>query len=95
MLKAEVWPLLSDVAPDSEGGRWEYRVVRSLDGTEFFIAEVYYDGDRLSWVDDSRNALRWDRYDDLKGTVDLIQRAFDKPLLQVTAGDRLIEVTPD
>jgi len=95
VLKAEIWPLLSDAAPDSEGRRWEYRVVRSLDGTEFFIAEVYYDGDRLSWVDDSRNALRWDRYDDLKGTVDLIRRAFDKPLLQVTAGDRLIEVTPD
>lgn len=75
--------------------RWDYRVVRSLDGTEFFIAEVYYDGDKVSWVDDSRNALRWDRYDDLKRTVDLIQQAFGKPLLEVTADDHLSEVTPD
>lgn len=64
-------------------------------GTEFFIAEVYYDGDRVSWVDDSRNALRWDRYDDLKRTVELIQQAFDKPLLEVTADDRLVEVEAD
>lgn len=92
VLKAEIWPLLSDAAPDSEGRRWDYRVVRSLDGSEFFIAEVYYDGDKVSWVDDSRNALRWDRYDDLKGTVELLQQAFDKPLLEVTADDRLVEV---
>lgn len=96
VVKAEIWPLLSDAAEDSEGGsHWDYRVVRSLDRNEYFIAEVYYDGDKVSWVDDSRNALRWDRYDDLKGTVDLIQQAFDKPLLEVTGDDRLVEATPD
>lgn len=95
VLKAEIWPLLSDAAPDSEGSHWDYRVVRSLDRSEYFIAEVYYDGDKVSWIDDSRNALRWDRYDDLKGTVDLIRQAFDKPLLEVTTDDHLSEVTPD
>ncbi|WP_185975896.1 hypothetical protein [Mycolicibacterium sp. 018/SC-01/001] len=95
VLKSEIWPLLSDAAKDHERSHWDYRVVRSLDCSEYFIAEVYYDGDKVSWVDDSRNALRWDRYDDLKGTVDLIQQAFDKPLLQVTADDHLEEVTPD
>lgn len=95
VLKSEIWPLLSDAAPDSKGSHWDYRVVRSLDRGEYFIAEVYYDGDKVSWVEDSRNALRWDRYDDLKGTVDLIQQAFDKPLLEVTADDRLVEVEAD
>jgi hypothetical protein len=70
-------------------------VVRSFDQSEYFIAEVYYDGDKVSWVNDSRNALRWDRYEDLRGTVDLIRRAFDRPLLEVTADDHLIEMTPD
>jgi hypothetical protein len=72
---------------------WNYRVLQSLDGTGYFIAEVYYDGDKLSWVDDSRDCLRWDNFDDLKSTVELIRRAFDKPLLRVAEGDRLIEVT--
>lgn len=106
VLRAEIWPLLTDSARDRRGGRsapegeapmsrWDYRVVRSRDRTEYFIAEVYYDGDSMSWVDDSRNALRWDRYDDLKGTVELIQQAFDKPLLEVTADDLLVEVKAD
>lgn len=35
------------------------------DQTEYFIAEVYYDGDRLSWADDSSDCRRWDNFDDL------------------------------
>ncbi|OBB58514.1 hypothetical protein A5757_16125 [Mycobacterium sp. 852013-51886_SCH5428379] len=73
---------------------WNYRVVQSADGAEYFIAEVYYDGDRLSWVDDSRDCLRWDKYDDLKSTVDLIRQAFDKPVLRVTDDERLVEGRP-
>lgn len=73
---------------------WNYRVVQSFNQEEYFIAEVYYDDGKLSWVDDSRDCLRWDRYEDLKRTVDLIQQAFDQPLLRVTEGDRLIEITP-
>lgn len=73
---------------------WNYRVVQSADGAEYFIAEVYYDGDRLSWVDDSRDCLRWAEYEHLKSTVDLIRQAFDKPLLRVTDDERLIEGRP-
>lgn len=73
---------------------WNYRVVQSPDENEYFIAEVYYDGDALSWGDDSRDCLRWDNYEDLKSTVELIRQAFDKPLLRVQAGGRLVEVTP-
>lgn len=73
---------------------WNYRVVQSADGAEYFIAEVYYDGDGLSWVDDSRDCLRWPEYEHLKSTVELVRQAFDKPVLRVTDDDRLVEVTP-
>lgn len=68
--------------------------MQSTDGSEYFIAEVYYDGPKLSWVDDSRGTLRWERYDDLRATVELIRQAFDKPLLRLTEDDHLIEVSP-
>lgn len=72
---------------------WNYRVVQSMDTTEYFIAEVYYDGDGTrGWVDTGHDFLRWDDYDALKDTVELIQKAFDKPLLRVVEGDRLVEV---
>jgi len=73
---------------------WNYRVVQSFDQTEYFIAEVYYDGDATQgWVDSGHDGLRWDDYDDLKGSVEMIQKAFDKPLLRVVEGDRLVEVS--
>jgi hypothetical protein len=68
--------------------------VQLLDQTEYFIAEVYYDDGKLSWADDSRDCFRRDRYDDLKRTVELIQQAFEQPLVRVTEDDRLVEVTP-
>lgn len=70
---------------------WNYRVVQSLDGSEHFVAEVYYDGDKLSWID-SRDCLRWNSYDELKATVELIRRAFDRPLLQEQEGGGLREI---
>lgn len=73
---------------------WNYRVVQSADGAEYFIAEVYYDGDGLSWVDHSRDCLRWAEYEHLKSTVELIRQAFDKPLLRVADNGRLIEAPP-
>jgi len=61
---------------------WNYRVLQSFDQTEYFIAEVYYDGDApQGWVDSGLDFQRWDDYDDLKGSVELIQKAFDKPVL--------------
>ncbi|UUO02067.1 hypothetical protein M4D79_28380 [Mycolicibacterium novocastrense] len=74
-------------------GYWNYRVVQSADGSEYFIAEVYYAGDKLGWVDGSRDLLRWERYQDLIDTVQLIRHAFDQPLLRVTEDDRLVEAT--
>jgi hypothetical protein len=44
-------------------------------------------------VDSGLDFQRWDDYDDLKGSVELIQKAFDKPLLRVVEGDRLVEVS--
>lgn len=73
---------------------WNYRVVQSSDGTEYFIAELYYDGDALSWVDGTGDCLRWGRFDDLKGTVELIRQAFDKPVLRVTGDGRLMRSRP-
>ena len=73
---------------------WNYRVLQSFDQTEYFIAEVYYDGEALQgWVDSGLDFLRWDDYDDLKDSVELIQKAFDKPLLRVVEDDRLVEVS--
>jgi len=73
---------------------WNYRVLQSFDQTEYFIAEVYYDGDGpLGWVDSGLDFLRWDDYGDLRGSVEMIQMAFDKPLLRVVDGDRLVEVS--
>lgn len=73
---------------------WNFRVVQSADDGEYFIAEVYYDGSAMSWVENSRDCLRWTDYADLKSTVELIRQAFDKPLLRVTADERLVEVPP-
>ena len=63
---------------------WNYRVLQSFDQTEYFIA---------GWVDSGLDFQRWDDYDDLKGSVEMIQKAFDKPLLRVLEDDRLVEVS--
>jgi hypothetical protein len=68
--------------------------VQSVDQTDYFIAEVYYDGDAIQgWVDSGCDGLRWEDYDGLKGSVEMIQKAFDKPLLRVVEGDRLVEIS--
>lgn len=42
------------------------------------MAEVYHDGDKQSWVDDSRNCPRWEEFHNLKSIVEIIRQAFDK-----------------
>lgn len=77
---------------------WNYRVLRSFDKKEYFVAEVYYDdetGTPMSWADTRDSALVWDNYDDLKSTVTFIQFAFDKPVLQVGEGDALTTLDPE
>lgn len=71
---------------------WNYRVLQSLDGEEFFIGEVYYaDNGDLGWTD-AHKALIWDNYDDLKGTAEMVQHAFEKPVLRIGKDDHLTEV---
>jgi hypothetical protein len=73
---------------------WNYRVLESFDRTEYFIAEVYYDGHAAQGsLDRGRDGLRWDGYDDLKGSVGMIQKAFEKPLLRVVENDRPVRVS--
>lgn len=43
-------------------------------------------------MDSGLDFLHWDDYDDLKDSVEMIQQAFDKPLLRVAEDDRLVEV---
>ncbi|XCI63719.1 hypothetical protein MPNTM1_04896 [Mycolicibacterium parafortuitum] len=71
---------------------WNHRALQSLDGREYCIAEVFYDGDALIWVDGSRTCLRRDNDDDLEATVQLIGEAFDKHLRRVQERDLLVEV---
>ena len=72
---------------------WNYRVLQSFDQTEYFIAEVYFDDEgKTGWVDNREGQLKWDDYDDLKGTVELLLKAFDRPVMRVVEGDNLIEI---
>lgn len=79
---------------------WNYRVVESLDHTEHFIAEVFYnlDGDDLAWAPCGEEALRYENdetenssYSALKNTLQAMLTAFDKPTLRVTENDKLVE----
>lgn len=59
---------------------WNYRVVKKDD--IYYIAEVRYENDEIvGYSDYCKNALIWDGYENLKGTVDLIKKAFKKPVL--------------
>ena len=64
---------------------WNYRVVKNTyeEGGEYFaIHEVYYDGDGnpTSCTALPANFLG-DDLDDLKAVLDMVQQAFDKPVL--------------
>ena len=60
---------------------WNYRVLREecADMDFFKIIEVYY-GDGLSWCDASIDG--WNSPDELKGTLEKMLEAFDKPVLE-------------
>jgi hypothetical protein len=87
-------PVIAPGTCESRMSRWDYRMVQSSDGSDSIIAEVYYGRTGLRWVNDSRQCLRWNTYEDLKARVDMIRQALDKPLLRVVDGDRLVEVAP-
>lgn len=77
-------------------GHWNYRILSEVVGdyTEYYVAEVYYrDDDSIrAWTDrEEFNALRgWDSESELRGTIELIQRAATLPVLRVF-GDKLVE----
>ena len=43
-------------------------------------------------MDSALDFLRWDDYEDLKESVEMIRQAFDKPLLRVAEDDSLVGV---
>lgn len=75
---------------------WNYRILAEVVGdyTEYYVAEVYYDkdGNPKAWSDrEEFNALRgWEDLEDLRGTIQQIQAALDKPVLRVM-GEKLVE----
>lgn len=76
-------------------GHWNYRSVQSLDQQECFIAAVYYDdAGRISGWLRRDDELRWATRDQLKGTIELVMRAFDRPLLRVNESGELDEADP-
>lgn len=76
---------------------WNYRVLAeetNTGETAYRIAEVYYDdaGKPDAWtLPDYNPTAEWDDVGDLKGTVELILGAFDKPVLFVADGNKLKE----
>lgn len=73
---------------------WNFRVARSMDRAQYFIAEVYYgdDNEIQGWCDRGGEILGWEDYGDLKDTVGHLQAAFDLPILQVIEGERLVPI---
>lgn len=74
---------------------WNYRIIQSHDEKEYFVAEVYYGDDgSMGWIG-PENLLRCPRLDDLVGTLNLVQKAAERPLLKVGENDELYEVAPE
>ncbi|MFB7142894.1 hypothetical protein ACFCYN_25200 [Gottfriedia sp. NPDC056225] len=75
---------------------WNYRVVKKKwdeDLVSYDICEVYYDNDiPTSWIW-GKNVLSGDSVEDLKWKLDVIQKAMEKPLLEIVGDDEvLVEV---
>jgi len=63
---------------------WNYRILRHVydDGSESFaIHEVYYEGDKPTSCTQNPTSLLDETLDDLKGSVNLICKALDQPVL--------------
>lgn len=74
---------------------WNYRVIKIQNENEkyFTVAEVYYDEENspIGWVECKKSAFIWEEYESLKGTMEFIKEAFDKPIL-IVEGDKLREL---
>ena len=70
---------------------WNYRVIRENDLLR--VAEVYYDDNGMpeAWtLPDFDPLAGWEELSELKGTVDHIADAFEKPVLHCN-GEQLVE----
>lgn len=75
---------------------WNFRILAedAYGTTVFRVAEVYYDaeGKPRSWSQSDFNPLaEWDELSEIRGTIELIQGAREKPVLQVVGG-KLVEM---
>lgn len=65
---------------------WNYRVARGFAGGEpyYGIVEVYYDetGEVTGWSGFIDNPNGWDDVDELKITLKLMLKAFDRPIFE-------------
>lgn len=75
---------------------WNYRVIKTpcvgIDGEStwlYAIHEVYYDEDEKpgSWTMNPMTLNDYDDYDDLKGSLELMEGAFKKPVLELVQMD--------
>ena len=75
---------------------WNYRVLEEVkDGiSNFTIIEVYYEEGKISgYIDSHNNVLSgWDKYEDLKGTWEFIEGAFNIPVVRKDINGNLYKV---
>lgn len=85
---------------------WNNRVVRKevrhggKSWSLYSIHEVYYadDGTIELWTQNPVNLGDYESVDDLKGTLELVQKAFDKPVLEYVVdeeGDEILREIDD
>lgn len=70
---------------------WNYRICTKVEGKggstrwrSFSVKEVYYNKEGIpDGVAETSKILEWDNYEDLKGTYKLIEKAFEKPIIDL------------
>lgn len=64
---------------------WNYRVCQYVEAGEtlFAIREVYYDNDGTPQMYGDASVEHWETLEDVRGTLDLMRGAFDKPVLRL------------
>lgn len=78
-------------------GFWNYRVLKKKwneELTSYAVCEVYYDaeGKPSSWIWD-KNIMNSYSYEELELNISVIQKAFEKPVLEIAGDDEfLIEI---
>lgn len=82
---------------DNIPSSWNYRVLHNPKDGSYAVHEVYYDnqGNPGSWTE-RPSAPYGESLDDFQNDLRAINRAFERPFLQVTAdGNHLVEFIPE